>query len=83
MTDYLTVVTLPPPHAFPIGALVRAGEYSGEVVKLCGPYSVTIREPSGRLLTTTISDMVPDDSAVKAQPAKPAAPVDLFSYLER
>jgi hypothetical protein len=81
MIEHLNVVTLPKRFAFPIGALVRVGEYSGEVVKLCGPYSVTIREPSGRLLTTTTSDMALDAGTTAAKPPKPADSVDLFSFL--
>jgi hypothetical protein len=76
------IVTLPAPNAFPIGTFVRAGEHTGEVVELLGPYSVVIREPSGRRLTTTTSDMALDAIAMPTPATKPVAPVDLFSFLE-
>jgi len=77
----LKVAALPGPYAFPIGAGVRAGEYTGVVVAQPGPYSVTIREPSGRLLTTTTTDMALDRGAVPVRQAEPPAPADLFSFL--
>jgi hypothetical protein len=63
MTDHVEAATMPVPYAFPIGAGVRAGEYSGEVIAQPGPYSVTICDQRGRLITSTTSDMVLDPSA--------------------
>lgn len=75
------IVTLPAPNAFPVGSSVRAGEYQGQVTALRGPYSVTIREHSGRLLTTTTSDMEIDLEPASAEAPQPVSEPAQFSLL--
>lgn len=75
------IVELPAPNAFPVGSLVRAGSYSGEVVEQLGPYSVVIRDQRGQQIATTTTDMVLDPTAQRPQPDEPAPPSDLFAFL--
>ena len=75
------IVSIPAPNAFPVGSLVRAGSYSGEVIELRGPYSVVIREPSGRKVITTTSDMELDPDAAPARHEEPPIAADLFSLI--